>query len=451
MLTVICPECGKAYRLPDDYAGKRVRCPGCTAVFKADGDQAEAPLRVRLREELAQLAAGGAPPEEPSEEPKLRVAERERRTRGRGRLLPAVVLVLLLACAGAGGMWVHLRGRGGPQLPQNVRAALSRAQRSDVAGGELEALADWQAARRLMLSHRGSPESFQDELRKVEDRIAQLARTVRRRQGGLPAQQEMLEQARSALEAGRLAEAKGKLEELLADLGKADAADADLASLRKAAEELLADPRFGPTERPQAPEAAAAAPRRTGRAEPAASPAERLNQRIEAVHQSSARGERVVVIDEPSGFQRWHGESWADPVTLGLERQPGTGKQVIALRQQDGDNKKWVMSIDQPLDLRLYDVLTVDVQVSEPVAISLAVWTQPGNVIFESRAQTVRKGQARRLSFELKGEQFKSQTTNWQFGTEIQNPANVIRITLFIYGRSKDSILIRNLRLVKNA
>ncbi|MCK4374942.1 MAG: hypothetical protein KAX19_06410, partial [Candidatus Brocadiae bacterium] len=144
-------------------------------------------------------------------------------------------------------------------------------------------------------------------------------------------------------------------------------------------------------------------------------------------------------------------ESWADPVTLGLERQPGTGKQVIALRQQDGDNKKWVMSIDQPLDLRPYNVLTVDVQVSEPVAISLAVWTQPGSVIFESRAQTVRKGQARRLSFELKGEQFKSQTTNWQFGTELQNPANVIRITLFIYGRSKDPILIRNLRLVKNA
>ncbi len=32
MIKFSCNECGKSYRVPDEYAGKRVRCKGCSQV-----------------------------------------------------------------------------------------------------------------------------------------------------------------------------------------------------------------------------------------------------------------------------------------------------------------------------------------------------------------------------------------------------------------------------------
>lgn len=32
-IAISCPDCGRAYRLPDDKAGKRIRCKNCPAVI----------------------------------------------------------------------------------------------------------------------------------------------------------------------------------------------------------------------------------------------------------------------------------------------------------------------------------------------------------------------------------------------------------------------------------
>lgn len=81
--------------------------------------------------------------------------------------------------------------------------------------------------------------------------------------------------------------------------------------------------------------------------------------------------------------------------------------------------------------------------------MSAAVWTEPGAVMFETPTQRLAKGERPGVSFTLKGTNFKSQITNWQFGTDIKNPGSVSRISLFIYSASKVPIGFRNVSLRK--
>lgn len=37
-LRVCCPQCAKTYRLPPEYAGRKVRCSGCQTVFEANAN-----------------------------------------------------------------------------------------------------------------------------------------------------------------------------------------------------------------------------------------------------------------------------------------------------------------------------------------------------------------------------------------------------------------------------
>jgi hypothetical protein len=155
-------------------------------------------------------------------------------------------------------------------------------------------------------------------------------------------------------------------------------------------------------------------------------------------------------VDGPADFLRWRAESWGNPLRLALERE-GDGPGAVALTQERGGAGKWVISIDQPLDVSLYDSIAVDVEAGEPVSMSVAFWTDPGSSIFESRVKTAQKGEAGGVTFPLKGRDFKSQSTQWQYGTAIQNAKSVTRISLFFYSRSQGPIRVRNVRLIRDS
>ncbi len=159
----------------------------------------------------------------------------------------------------------------------------------------------------------------------------------------------------------------------------------------------------------------------------------------------------AVVLDAPGADQRWQAEPWADPVTLKLDKPAGDADEFVALQQADGKAGKWVVSLSQPLDLTPYDALALDVRNDEPVSLSVAFATQPGPAVFETQTQSLEKGDHRGVAFALKGNQFKSDLTNWQFGTDIKNPAGAVKLSIFIYTRSQAPIRFRNVCLLKGA
>lgn len=101
-----CPDCGRQLRVPDDLLGKKVKCPGCKAMFRAEvsggAGEEEAPPPPPKRRRPAEEEAPPPPPrrrppaeeERYSEEPvpprrrpalSAREEHEEDRSRGRGR------------------------------------------------------------------------------------------------------------------------------------------------------------------------------------------------------------------------------------------------------------------------------------------------------------------------------------------------------------------------------
>lgn len=442
MSILFCPDCGKRYRLQGEPGGKTLRCPQCGTELEPVTD---VPLRQRLKHELARLSAvpaadgaagpGGA---------RIRVAERPPRPTRLWVLWG--LLVLVAACAVGGGWWAYARAhRAPPELPAQVRAAIAKAERSDVPGGEEQALADWRSARGMIMVHRiraGLPDAFQDDIDGIEARVRELQETIRRRRAALPALQQALAEARAALEAGRSREARAALEGLLETVQKADLRETDRAGLRREIEALMRAAASG----------VAAAPARTARAAApsaaassgAPSVAGGRRALAAAARRAPAAGTADVVIDGPAEALRWRAEPWGNPLTVGLE--PGA---AVVVRQASGALDKWALSMDRQLDVRAYGALAFEVQSADSVKVSVAVWTSPDNGMFEAPVQTVRGGAWQAVSFALKGPGFKCQSTNWQFGAELANPGSVTRVTLLLYGRSQAPVRIRNVRLVR--
>jgi hypothetical protein len=400
VFTASCQGCKKRYRLREQLAGSLPPCPHCGATLEVEPLPELKPLRQRLQEDLQRVASAERAPAPSSQGPKVRVAERA----GWGRGLIRFLLIGLAAAVVIGGAGLGVRHyltshRSAPRpLPQDVQDAIARAQHADVPGHEADALAAWQVVRRQIAAYRRSPEEFQAELARCEQRIREI--------------EDILRQRREAL--------------------------------------TPAAPPAGQPKPTEAPPAAArpAAPAPAAATQP---PAVRPDLRAvaNAVQQSSARGDPVVVVDGPDRYQRWHGEAWADPVGLRLDQAASTGEQWVALTQMDGGAGKWVASIDQPLDVTACDSLTLEMQTAEPVSLALGVWTRPGPALFEGKTQTAQKGDRVAVTFPLKGNGFKSEQTRWQFGAAIANPANVTSLSLFIYSRSNSPIRFRNVALRK--
>jgi predicted Zn finger-like uncharacterized protein len=57
-LTATCPHCGQAGRVPDELAGKTVRCPECKEPFQAAGIPEVIPLQPRSRRLVMIFVAG---------------------------------------------------------------------------------------------------------------------------------------------------------------------------------------------------------------------------------------------------------------------------------------------------------------------------------------------------------------------------------------------------------
>lgn len=363
-------------------------------------------------ERLAAARSAANAPE--TEAPKVRLTERSRRPR-LGPVLLIGLIVALALCVIGGGVWLYGHGRGQATraVEEKVRAAVAEAQRVDSPGREADALAAWQVAYRQIVLYQQSPQDFQAEMSLTRRRIGELQDALKRAAALKPA---------------------------ASPAPKSPAEPAPKAAAAAPVPPTAAASRALPTQPAAAPTQAAAA---------AAAPT--LAQVVATVRQSSVRGEPVVVIDAPGDLQRWQPESWADPVRVSLEENASDGNRFVVLEQADGKAGKWVIGMDQPLDLSQYDSLTFEMRSQEPVTIAIAVRTQSPSATFESQTQSVPKADLVAVSFALKGKQFKSDLTNWQFGTEIKNPANAVKLSIFIYSRSQAPIRFRNVCLRKAA
>jgi hypothetical protein len=421
MQTVECSECRKRYRIKGELSGKVLRCPTCSGQLRPAPAKGRRSLRSSIREELQFLSVDDGPPVVSGPpKPTVHLSEApEGSPRVRKAVLLGLVGALILAVVG-GGIWTYLalRPTPPPELPEDVRAAFERARQSDVPGSEERALAQWDTARRMLLAHLMSSDkrgAFADERQFAEVRITALRDILRKRHAGQPS---------PSTEPGRPASGPAP-------------AQAGAPAVSAAA----------PARRPAAAGSSPAQGAQPGSRQP--SPVERLRTLSNKVRADSRAGKARLVVDGPEDFLRWRAESWGNPLQLQLEKD-GDGQGAVALTQERGAAGKWVISLDQPLDVSLYDSIAVDVEAPEPVSLSVAFWTDPGSGLFESRVKTAQKGDAGGVTFPLKGTDFKSQTTQWQYGTELQNPRNVTRVSLFFYSRSQGPIKVRNLRLIRD-
>jgi hypothetical protein len=73
-----CPDCGRKLRAPDEFAGKKVRCPGCQSVFVVSGDPEAAPETAPAMEGIETEPRSRRPsPPPPTEEDRERQYEEE--------------------------------------------------------------------------------------------------------------------------------------------------------------------------------------------------------------------------------------------------------------------------------------------------------------------------------------------------------------------------------------
>jgi hypothetical protein len=172
---------------------------------------------------------------------------------------------------------------------------------------------------------------------------------------------------------------------------------------------------------------------------------ETLGDLVEAIKKATADGKPAVMLDLPAKFQRWQLEQWANPgsvmLTEGVSGQPP----AVVLQREPGAREKWAITMAQQMDLSSYDSASVDVKAEKPFSVAVAVWV--GNVIFESKPQPAAPGRWQSISVPLKGRDFKAAATNWEFGTEIADPAAATRISLLFYGESSDPVQVRRLRV----
>jgi len=449
MAILLCPDCGKRYKLQGEPTGKVVRCPGCGAELERATD---VPLRQRLKYELTRLSA--VPVTEESDGAagaRIRVAERKARPIGQWILWGCVGLLLIGLAAG--GWWAYASAHRPPlELPPEARAALAKAERADLPGREEQALMDWRTARGMIVLHRvreGQPEAFQDLVDRADERIRQLQATIRQHWAGLQPLQRAMNDAQAAYNAGRNREAQTMLEGLLEQIAKADIPQSDRKRLLSQAESLLTLAR---TAASQAPAASTGRPARTGTrtsatrtASTSRSGASRAAASPAATSSAAAStpAANELVLDGPTDALNWRVETWANPATLTLE--PGS---AVVIRQGAGTSDKWAFSMDRAVDLSSYTRLAFDIESDQPVRLSTALWTGPGQTMFETPIETSRGGRWRQVSFALGGRRFKCQATNWQFGAELENPESVARVTLLVYDRSQTPLRIRNVRLI---
>jgi hypothetical protein len=166
----------------------------------------------------------------------------------------------------------------------------------------------------------------------------------------------------------------------------------------------------------------------------------------EAVHQATANGTAVVLVDGPfPGKNRWQAEDWANGATVTL----APGGAAACLAGEEGPRGKWVASLNQPLDLSGYETLALLVRAEQDVAVAAGVWTGPedGPHLFESKPRVVQAGAWQEVAVPLDGTGFKSAGSDWEFGTRLQDPDKTQRLSIFIYSEQPTTVCWRQVQL----
>jgi len=459
MIKVTCPNCGKKYAIKGTPRKPSIKCPKCSGTILLP--EGAAATRSALRSELSRLAGQGAerPVASSLSSTSVRVVspEEEELLSDRWRLL-AVIGAIFLFCLifGGGFFWLYWRtrshvvarqpGDGGAvvenesdvsadtevqgtgrteaptELPATVLAAWQLAQDADRPCDERTSLTNYKVARDALLPY---AEIAPDKLKVAEERIEALTKIIKSRQEKLGELEKQLFDVREDIEAGKTNEARRALQ-------KVQAALKALKCPGQLGEDLVAE-----------------AGRLQGQLRPP-----RQQPPTSAVVNSSTpppaiTDPAVKIIDKPRRIQRWRAEGWANGVSIKLQGDAAKDAQYITLTLMKGSKGKWVVSLPKRIDLTSYDRLLVDTRAKEAVDMALGVWV--GSELYESRPERVPGDPEGKkwatVAFDIEGNGFKCEASNWQFRAKIGSPAEVDRISLFFYRRSTSPFDFCNVRL----
>src|SRR5947209_19146158 len=125
-IRIICTSCGKALQVRDEFAGKKVKCPGCGTVLTAGAAATPAAVKPAAAVRAAPKAAARAPApvheadEEDADERPVR-ARGKRAGAGASLLWLWVTLgILVVAGAGVGGYFLFFAPSKQPTTKGNV-------------------------------------------------------------------------------------------------------------------------------------------------------------------------------------------------------------------------------------------------------------------------------------------------------------------------------------------
>jgi hypothetical protein len=297
-----------------------------------------------------------------------------------------------------------------------VLSALRRARTPVPPCQEERAIEQWRTVLRLLRDHE---DIAGERIAEAERRIASLSETINERRETVDELQSRLEGARARAEAGEETPAREQVREVLQDIGRLRCRDPRAEQVRQGAVALQ--------KKLSGAEAEESGPRT--RPPPIVDDPE-------------------YVLDKPApGTEdRWQGHDWANRVDVELK---GRGEDLYrSLVHKRGSKKKWVVTMNRPIDLTDCKFLVMDMKVQEPVRVALGVWV--ANDLYESRDVALpKKDEWQSVVFNLKSDDYKCADTNWTFGARIDDPKAVTRFSLFFYSQARFPILFANVRLHK--
>ena len=147
-----------------------------------------------------------------------------------------------------------------------------------------------------------------------------------------------------------------------------------------------------------------------------------------------------IVDNFEEGKPLWTAQTWGNPCTLVVVTQKGSKRLQLSIERGMQDKAAIGRSID--LDFTSRDRIAMDVvNMSKGVLrIALAIHSDRW---YETRMKSVRTGEGR-VEFALKSGDFKSEATQWQHTTKVQNLDAVRRVFLLIYTKRDATLYVDN-------
>ncbi len=147
------------------------------------------------------------------------------------------------------------------------------------------------------------------------------------------------------------------------------------------------------------------------------------------------------VVDDFATPGTWSRVDWANPVAVDYVQR--NNRDVLQLQVGGGREDKAAIEINIGADFSSRRTLTINIENTgqQQAAVAIAFQT---NDFFESRPQAIRPG-SNQLRFDLTAGDFKSRQSNWAHSARLGGVDHVARLIILIYGGPDQTYYIHNI------